>query len=581
MNQENVDKSILERAQKWLDGNYDRDTKATVRSYLVNDQTTLIDAFYKDLEFGTGGLRGIMGVGTNRMNKYTVGSATQGLANYLKKMFAGRDEIKAVIAYDSRNNSRYFSEVTADVLSANGIKVYLFDALRPTPELSFAIRHLGCQTGVMITASHNPKEYNGYKVYWEDGGQLIKPHDKNIIEEVKRITDVNQINFEGDKNKIEAIGEKIDKVYIDKVKSLTLNPDIIQKHKDLKIVYTPIHGTGVELVPRALKALGFEQIYNVAEQDKVDGDFPTVHSPNPEEPAALEMALEKAREVNAELVMATDPDTDRAGLAVKDHKGEYVLLNGNQTATLLIYYVLGQYKEKDLLKGNEYIVKTIVTTELLDEMARDFGVEIFDVLTGFKYIADVIKRHEGKKKFIAGGEESYGFLVGDFVRDKDAVIYVAMMAETAAWAAEQGKSLNDLLIDIYQQYGLYKEKLKSVVRYGKAGAEHIAKMMDEFRSQPPVSINDSKVSTIIDYQKGTIHDIDSGEEEPTSLPKSNVIQFYTKCGSKITARPSGTEPKIKFYVGVKRILKNKEDFEKINAKAEEELNKIIEALDIE
>lgn len=581
MNQENVDKLILERAQKWLDGNYDAETKAIVKSYLENEPTALIDAFYKDLEFGTGGLRGVMGAGTNRMNKYTVGSATQGLANYLKRMFADCNEIKAVIAHDSRNNSRYFTEVTADVLSANGIKVYVFDSLRPTPELSFAIRHLNCQTGIVVTASHNPKEYNGYKVYWEDGGQLIKPHDKNIIEEVKRITDVDQIKFKGDASKIESIGDDIDAIYIDKIKSLSLNPEIVKKHSNLKLVYTPIHGTGVKLVPMALKAFGFEQVYNVKAQDIVDGNFPTVESPNPEEPAALKMALNKGKEVDADLIMATDPDADRAGFAIKDQKGDYQLLNGNQTAALLIYYVLGQYKNQGLLKGNEYIVKTIVTTGLLNEMATDFGVEIFDVLTGFKYIADVIKRHEGKKKFITGGEESYGFLVGDFVRDKDAVIYVAMMAETAAWAAEQGKSLYDLLIEIYGKYGYFKEKLKSVVRKGKSGAEEIARMMDGFRSNPPLTINNSKVSKIIDYQKGSINDIDTDEEYPTALPKSNVIQFYTDNGSKITARPSGTEPKIKFYFAVKGTLANQEEFEMKNKELDEELNQIIKDLKIE
>lgn len=581
MNQENVDKLILERAQKWLDGNYDAETKAIVKSYLENEPTALIDAFYKDLEFGTGGLRGVMGAGTNRMNKYTVGSATQGLANYLKRMFADCNEIKAVIAHDSRNNSRYFTEVTADVLSANGIKVYVFDSLRPTPELSFAIRHLNCQTGIVVTASHNPKEYNGYKVYWEDGGQLIKPHDKNIIEEVKRITDVDQIKFKGDASKIESIGDDIDAIYIDKIKSLSLNPEIVKKHSNLKLVYTPIHGTGVKLVPMALKAFGFEQVYNVKAQDIVDGNFPTVESPNPEEPAALKMALNKGKEVDADLIMATDPDADRAGFAIKDQKGDYQLLNGNQTAALLIYYVLGQYKNQGLLKGNEYIVKTIVTTGLLNEMATDFGVEIFDVLTGFKYIADVIKRHEGKKKFITGGEESYGLLVGDFVRDKDAVIYVAMMAETAAWAAEQGKSLYDLLIEIYGKYGYFKEKLKSVVRKGKSGAEEIARMMDGFRSNPPLTINNSKVSKIIDYQKGSINDIDTDEEYPTALPKSNVIQFYTDNGSKITARPSGTEPKIKFYFAVKGTLANQEEFEMKNKELDEELNQIIKDLKIE
>ena len=573
-----VEKNIIDRAQSWLQGNYDNETKEQVAHLIEKDPASLIDAFYKDLEFGTGGLRGIMGVGTNRMNKYTVGMATQGLANYLKKEFAGKNQIKAAIAYDNRNNSTFFAQVSANVLSANGIKVFLFDKLRPTPELSFAIRHLNCQTGIVITASHNPKEYNGYKVYWEDGAQLIEPHDNNVIKEVRNIQSVDEVKFDRNDELIEQVGEKIDIEYLKKVQGLSLSPDIIAKQSDLKIVYTPIHGTGVLLIPQALKSFGFTNIFNVPEQNIVSGDFPTVKSPNPEEPAALKMAIKKAEEVDAELVMATDPDADRVGIAVRDLHNKFILLDGNQTAALLIYYLLTKWKNSKKFRGNEYIVKTIVTSELLKKIALSYQVEIFDVLTGFKYIADLINRLEGEKTFIGGGEESYGYLVGDFVRDKDAVISCCMVAEIAAWAKDQGKSLYTLLIEIYLKYGFYKESLISVVRKGKSGAEEIQRMMEGYRYNPLLVINNSPVILIKDFLLQKEKNLKERSENPIELPTSNVIQFYLENGSKITVRPSGTEPKIKFYFSVKDELKRKEDFENKNALLDHEIIKIIESL---
>jgi phosphoglucomutase len=516
-----------------------------------------------------------MGVGTNRMNKYTVGMATQGLANYLKKMFPNNKTISIAIATDSRNNNTFFADTTASVMSANGIKVFMFDELRPTPELSFAIRHLGCQAGVVITASHNPPEYNGYKAYWEDGGQLVAPHDKNVIEEVKKIRNINDVKFDRNDDLIEIIGEEVDKVYVEKIKGLSLSPEIIARQKDMKIVYTPIHGAGVKLVPESLKAFGFENIFNVPEQDIPDGNFPTVKSPNPEEPAALAMALEKAREVDAALVMATDPDTDRVGIAVRNNKGEFVLLNGNQTATLLINYLLKKWKEKGKVTGNEYIVKTIVTSEILKDIADKNGIKTYDTLTGFKYIAEILRLLEGKQTFIGGGEESYGYLVGDFVRDKDAVISCCMIAETAAWAADEGKTLYDLLPDIYVEFGFYKERLISIVRKGKAGAEEIQKMMEEYRANPPKQINGSDVVLIKDYLISKEIDKISGKESNIDLPKSNVLQFFLKDGSKISVRPSGTEPKIKFYFSVKAGLESKEKFEEVNALLEKRIDDII------
>lgn len=573
-----VEKNIIDRARSWLQGNYDKETKEQVAHLIEKDPASLIDAFYKDLEFGTGGLRGIMGVGTNRMNKYTVGMATQGLANYLKKEFAGKNQIKAAIAYDNRNNSTFFAQVSANVLSANGIKVFLFDELRPTPELSFAIRYLNCQTGIVITASHNPKEYNGYKVYWEDGAQLIEPHDKNVIREVRNIQSVDEVKFDRNDELIEQVGKKIDNEYLKKVQGLSLSPDIIAKQNDLRIVYTPIHGTGVLLIPQALKSFGFTNIFNVPEQNIVSGDFPTVKSPNPEEPAALEMAIKKAGEVDAELVMATDPDADRVGIAVRDLHNKFVLLNGNQTAALLIYYLLTKWKNSKKFRGNEFIVKTIVTSELLKEIALSYQVEIFDVLTGFKYIADLINKLEGEKTFIGGGEESYGYLVDDFVRDKDAVISCCMVAEIAAWAKDQGKSLYTLLIEIYLKYGFYKESLISVVKKGKSGAEEIQRMMEGYRYNPLLLINNSPVIRIKDFLLQKEKNLKEESEKPIELPKSNVIQFYLEDGSKITVRPSGTEPKIKFYFSVKGELKRKEDFENKNALLDHQIIKIIESL---
>lgn len=572
-----IEENILERARLWTGNNFDQETRKQVEHLIQNDPTELTESFYRDLEFGTGGLRGIMGVGTNRMNKYTVGMATQGLANYVKKMFPGETP-KAAIAYDCRNNSEFFARTTAEIFSANGFQVYLFESLRPTPLLSFTIRHYGCHTGVIITASHNPKEYNGYKVYWNDGGQLVAPHDTNVIEEVQNITDVSAINFDKKPELITIIGEETDKAYIEKLSTLSLAPETIQKHKDLKIVFTPIHGASVKVVPDLLKAFGFEKVYNVPEQDIPRGDFPTVISPNPEEPEALTMAIAKAKEVDADLVMATDPDGDRVGIAVRDHNHEFVLLNGNQAASLIIFYLLTQWKAKGKLQGKEYIVKTIVTTELLREIADDFNTECFDVLTGFKFIADIIRRLEGDKTFIGGGEESYGYLIGDMVRDKDATISCAIIAETMAWARENGKTLYELLIDIYVKYGFYKEKLISITKKGKAGMEEINRMMDKFRNHPPAAIDGSKIVVIKDYELSMEKDLESATETLIELPKSNVIQFFLEDGSVITMRPSGTEPKIKFYFGVKEKLNQKEDYEAVAQTLDNKLNRLAESI---
>lgn len=575
-----VDPAILAKAGTWLEGNYDEETKARVRYLLENDLNELVDAFYRDLEFGTGGLRGVMGVGTNRMNIYTVGMATQGLANYLRMTFGEDTGLKASIAYDSRNNNTLFADITASVLSANGIRVFLFDRLRPTPELSFAVRYLGCHTGVVITASHNPKEYNGYKVYWNDGGQLVHPHDTNIIREVLKIKSPAEVKFGGRKELITTIGEDIDEAYIKEIKSLSLAPDLISKYHDLKIVYTPLHGTGVRLVPAALQAVGFDHTIHIPEQDVTSGDFPTVRSPNPEEPASLAMALDMARRRDADIVMGTDPDGDRVGVAVKNHRNEFILLNGNQTATILTYYLLTQWKEKGKLTGNEFIVKTIVTSELLREIAVSYGVDIYDVLTGFKYIAELIRKLEGIKKFIGGGEESYGYLTGDFVRDKDAVSACCMIAETAAWAAARHMSLFDLLIEIYMRYGFYREKLISVVKKGRSGTEAINRMMDQYRSDPFKAINEIKVIRIKDFLTGKERDVIKGTESAIQLPESNVIQFFLEDGSKITVRPSGTEPKIKFYFGAKGLLRDKKDFEKVEASLDEKIEGFVRAINL-
>lgn len=576
----NLDPQVLKKANEWLSEPYDTETIQQVKYLIDNDPQELTESFYRELEFGTGGLRGIMGVGTNRMNKYTVAMATQGLANYVKMMFKGKEKLSMAIAYDCRNNSAYFSEITANVLSANGIHVYVFESLRPTPELSFAIRHFGCQSGVVITASHNPKEYNGYKAYWEDGGQLILPHDKNVIIEVGKITDPSKVNFNAKPELITVLGEEFDKIYLEKIKNLCLSPEVIKRNKNFKIVYTPIHGTGVKLVPAALKSFGFESVYGVDAQNINDGNFPTVKSPNPEEPAALSMAIERAREVNADLVMATDPDADRVGIAVKNDEGEFILLNGNQAATLLMYYLLRKWSENGKLTGNEFIVKTIVTSEILFDMANKYKVEKFDVLTGFKYIADIILQNEGKKTFIGGGEESYGYLVGDFVRDKDAIISCVMLAETAVWAADQGKSMFDLLKDIYVEFGFYKEKLLSVTKKGKAGAEEIKAMMERFRSNPPLNIAGSRLVLLKDYLSSTCKSILDGKVEKINLPKSDVLQFITENGSKISVRPSGTEPKIKFYFGVKGVLPTPEDFTKVDKELEDQVEVIMQSLSI-
>ena len=580
MDKKDLSQVVRTKARKWLEPVFDTDTRAQVKHLLENNESELIESFYKDLEFGTGGLRGIMGVGTNRMNIYTVGMTTQGLTNYLKKEFKNLDKIKVAIAHDSRNNSRLYAETAAGIFSANNIKVYLFDDLRPTPELSFAIRHFKCQAGVVITASHNPKEYNGYKVYWEDGGQIIRPHDKNIIKEVKKINSVDEVKYKADKNNIEVIGRELDEIYIDNIKTLSLSPDVISGNSDLRIVYTPIHGSGVKLIPLILAKYGFKNIINVPEQDVINGDFPTVKSPNPEEAEALKLAIEKAEETDADLVMATDPDSDRVGVAIKDNSGKFVIINGNQAAVLLINYLLNQWAEKNKLKGNEYIVKTIVTTELLADIAEKYNVEHFDVLTGFKYIADVIKQLEGQKIFIGGGEESYGYLAGEFVRDKDAVISCALIAETAAWAKDMGKSMFELLRDIYVEYGMYKEKLVTVTKKGQEGEEEIKRMMKKYRSNPPSVINNSKVVFKKDFLDEVSLKQINKENGGIIIQSEDVIQLYTEDGSKISIRPSGTEPKIKFYFSVKHNLKDAGEYEVVNKILEKRINGIIADLGI-
>ncbi len=571
---------VQEKANQWLQSNIDESSKEQIHKLMESNQDELVEAFYQDLSFGTGGLRGIMGVGSNRVNIYTIGMATQGLANYLKKNFAGKNQIAVAIAHDSRNNSRLFAEQTAAVLSANDIKAYLFDELRPTPELSFAIRHLNCQSGIVITASHNPKEYNGYKVYWEDGGQIIFPHDKNIIKEVQEIKSPDAINFEAQNELIVEIGDTIDEAYLTALQNLSLNPDII-KNQTLKVVYTALHGTGYKLVPKALQLFGFKDIIEVEGQNKPDGNFPTVKSPNPEEHSALEKAIEKAKDSNADIVMATDPDADRVGIAIHMGENEFRLLNGNQTAALLIHYLISQWKEKGLLKGKEYIVKTIVTTELLADIAEKNDVECYDVLTGFKYIADKIRQFEGTKQFIGGGEESYGYLAGEFVRDKDAVMSCALIAEVAAWAASQNKNLWDVLLDIYVEHGVYKEKLISIKREGKKGQEEIEKMISNFRNNPPQKLNGSEVMLIHDYQKQKTIDQLSHLRYEINLPKSNVLQFILKDGSKISIRPSGTEPKIKFYFSVQEQLRSKDDFKAMDSFLEERISRQVNEMGID
>lgn len=582
MEEETLLAFVTEKAQSWIKGNYDEATREEVQRMLDSeDKSKLIDAFYKDLEFGTGGLRGIMGAGSNRMNIYTVGSATQGLSNYLLKEFADMKEIRVVIGHDCRNNSRKFAEISADIFSANGIKVYLYEDLRPTPEISYAIRKLGCQSGIMITASHNPKEYNGYKAYWNDGAQVLGPHDKNIIAEVNRISSIDDIRFKGNDKLIEIIGKDMDKAFIDEVRKLVLSPEAIERQHDIKIVYTPIHGTGITLVPDALKAIGFTHIIHVPEQDVISGDFPTVASPNPEEPAALDLAIKKAIATDAELVMATDPDGDRIGTAIRDNEGNFILVNGNQTMLLCLYYLMNRREELGLLTGREYVVKTIVTTELVKDIAKKKGIELFDCYTGFKWIAEIIRKNEGVKKYIGGGEESYGFLAGDFVRDKDSVSACALFAEIAAWAKDNGKTLYQLLEEIYLEYGYSKEVGISLVRKGKEGADEIEAMMKNFRANPMTSLGGSPVTLIKDFAKLEAVDYVRKEQIALEMPTtSNVIQYFTEEGTKLSIRPSGTEPKIKFYIEVREAAKSREDLPRAEMDATTKINTIRQELGI-
>lgn len=576
--------NYLDKAGSWLEGSYDEETKSEIRRLIETNLKELEDSFYRNLEFGTGGLRGVMGVGTNRINKYTVGMATQGLSNYLKKSFKGRSNLSVAISFDNRNRSKEFAGITASVFAANGFKVYLFDELRPTPLLSFTIRHFHCVAGVMITASHNPKEYNGYKAYWEDGAQITAPHDTNIIEEVEKISDPSMVHFSGGDSNIKIIGKEVDEEYLKAIFSLTLSPEMVKKHDHFKIVYTPLHGTGIKLVPDALKRAGFKKIINVPEQDVTDGNFPTIKSPNPEEASALAMALKKAEESGADLVMATDPDADRLGVAVRNQRGSLVLLNGNQTAAILTYYLLERLKEKGTLVDGKnphyYMVKTIVTTDLLSNIANKYGVEMFNVLTGFKFIAEVVRQNEGKRVFIGGGEESYGFNAGEYVRDKDAVIACVLIAEAAAWAAERGKSLYDLLIDIYIEFGLYKERLVSITKKGIDGLEQIKNMMKDFRSKPLQNLDGSQVVLIHDYKVSETVDMISDLRYKINLPKSDVLQFVSSDNSMVSVRPSGTEPKIKFYFGVKTEISSAKDFAREDKNLDKKLDKLVEQISL-
>ncbi|MDR8393278.1 phospho-sugar mutase [Aliifodinibius sp. S!AR15-10] len=575
---ESLDREIQGKVNNWLNGNYDEDTKAALREKLNNGKyEELTDAFYKDLEFGTGGIRGIMGVGSNRVNKYTLGMATQGLSNFLNKNYPD-EQVKVAIAHDCRNNSETLSQVVADVFSANGIHVYLFDGLRPTPELSFAIRELDCHGGVMLTASHNPKEYNGYKAYGADGGQLVSPYDKQVMEEVQKIESIDEVKFEGNPKHIERIGKEIDEKYLDAIAQLSISRDAIKRQKDLKIVFSPIHGTAGVIAPPALKRYGFENVTLVEEQMEFNGDFPTVEYPNPEEKEALTLALNKAKEIDAELVMATDPDADRVGIAVKNTKGEWTLLNGNQTGTLLINYMLNAWKEAGKLTGNEYIVKTIVTSYLIDRIAKEYGVECYNTLTGFKYIGELMTKFEGKKKFIAGGEESYGYLVGEHVRDKDAIVSSTIIAEMTAYYKDKGSSLFEALLDMYVEHGYFREKLVSVYKRGKTGAEEIQKMLKNYRNNPPKKLAGSKVVVIKDYKTGKEKNIKTGKTSDIDLPSSNVLQFVTEDGSIVSVRPSGTEPKIKFYCSVNTDLESRAKFEATTKKLESKMDQIIKEL---
>ncbi|MBE6195540.1 MAG: phospho-sugar mutase [Rikenellaceae bacterium] len=576
-----LEQQVLAKAQLWLDGNYDAETKERVKWLIQNDMNELVESFYKDLEFGTGGLRGIMGVGTNRMNVYTVGAATQGLANYLKKNFEG-EKIRVAIGHDSRNNSRLFAERVADIFASNDFEVFLFDDLRPTPELSFAIRQLKCHSGVVVTASHNPKEYNGYKAYWTDGSQVTAPHDKNIIAEVNKITEVDQVLMGKNPENITILGEEFDKLYLDTIQNeISLSPECVARHADMKIIYTPLHGSGVKLVPASLRNFGFKNVSLVSEQAVVDGNFPTVESPNPEERKTMAMAIELGAKEGADLVMATDPDSDRIGLALRNQKGEYILLNGNQTLVLLMSYQLTRWAELGKLDGKQYVVKTIVTSQMANAVADHFGVKCYDCLTGFKYIARIIRDNEGKTKYIGGGEESFGYLPGDFVRDKDAVAACALAAEAAAWAKDtMGLTLYEWLQELYVKYGFYREGLVSVVRKGKEGAELIQQMMVDFRANPPKSILGSPVVRINDFKLLETTDLTTGKKEPIQEESSNVLQWFTADGTKVSVRPSGTEPKIKFYFGVKAELKSVADYDKVLAELDGKIEAIKQELNL-
>lgn len=571
----NMDLSAQKNAQQWLDSNsIDSSTKDIIKDMMLNNIEQFNESFYRNLEFGTGGLRGIMGIGTNRMNQYTVAMATQGFANYIIESNPNK-EIKAVISFDNRNNSKEFAQITARVMAANGFKVFLFKELRPTPELSYAVRYFGCDAGVMLTASHNPKDYNGYKAYWNDGGQLVSPHDTLVIEKVMKITDYSQVKIQENLDNITILEKSFDDKYLEEVLKLSLNPQIINKHSDIKICYTPLHGTGITLVPKALEMYGFKNINIVSQQAIIDGNFPSCKSPNPEEHSAMELGIKLAKEIDADILLATDPDADRVGIAVKDQCNEFILINGNQTATVLTYYILKTLKETSRLKGNEYTIKTIVTSELIKKVSESFGVKNYDVFTGFKFIADKILQLEGKEKYICGGEESYGFSIGDFVRDKDAVSACCMIAEVCAWAKEQGKTFFDILLDIYLEYGFFKEELISITKQGKQGAEEIQNMMLVFRENPPKTLIGLEVVRIKDYQKQLNIDLKNNTEEALDFPKSNVLQFFLEDGSKVSVRPSGTEPKIKFYFGVYNKLHSIEDYPELLKKANEKISRII------
>jgi phosphoglucomutase len=574
-----MDAAILNKVKVWLEGDYDQTTKDEIERLRNEHPEELAESFYQNLEFGTGGLRGIMGVGTNRMNKYTLGMATQGFANYLMKTY-GDGEVKVAVAHDCRNNSRFFAETTAGIFAANGFKVYLFEDLRPTPELSFVVRHLGCQAGVVITASHNPKEYNGYKAYWNDGGQLVAPHDKNVIREVEAITGVGAVQWSGGEENISILGKGIDDTYLDMLQGLSIYLDVVKQQHDLKIVYTSIHGTGITLVPHALERMGFTNVHIVEEQAEPDGNFPTVVYPNPEESEAMSIGLNMARDLDADILLGTDPDSDRVGIGVKDLDGKWVLLNGNQTAALVFNYVIEARKSKGILQPNDMVVKTIVTTELIDTLAKDYGVTCYNVLTGFKWIAELIKEKEGEENYIVGGEESYGLMIGDKVRDKDAISAVAIICEMAAYEKNEGRMLFQKLIDLYVKYGFYKEGLISITKKGMRGQEEIAEMMHGYRENPPTTINGADVVQLLDYDMQVGKNLTSGESWEIKLPKSNVLQFILADGTKISARPSGTEPKIKFYFSVKEKLEKAEDFEQVQANLDEKIQIIIRDMNL-